>query len=81
MNINAYNVYNCEFDLLLPPHSDSVKLFPQQFTNKCWIIPAKMENSENMSDPESCRMGHEETEEQRGWCLFWIDYVEEHLRL
>jgi len=31
------------------------------------------EESENMSDPEPCRMKHtEDPEEQRGWCLFFI---------
>jgi len=25
-----------------------------------------------MNDPESCRTKHEDTEEQRGWCLFLI---------
>jgi len=31
------------------------------------------EDSENMSDPEPCRMKHtEDPDEQRGWCLFFI---------
>jgi len=31
------------------------------------------EDSENMSDPEPCRMKHtEDTEELSGWCLFFI---------
>jgi len=31
------------------------------------------EDSENMSNPEPCRMKHtEDPEEQRGWCLFFI---------
>ncbi len=29
---------------------------------------------EDMSDPETSRMNHEETEEQRGWCLFLTLY-------
>jgi len=28
--------------------------------------------SENMSDPEPCKIKDEDTEEQRGWCLFLI---------
>jgi len=31
------------------------------------------EDSENMSDPEPCRMKHtEDPEELSGWCLFFI---------
>ncbi len=32
------------------------------------------EEIEDMSDPETSRMNHEDTEEQTGWCLFLILY-------
>ncbi len=33
-----------------------------------------------MRDPESCRIKHtEDTEQQTGWCLFFIHDAEEHL--
>ncbi len=38
------------------------------------------EEIEDMSDPETSRMNHEETEEQRGWCLFLILYYWETFR-
>ncbi|XP_048007748.1 NACHT, LRR and PYD domains-containing protein 12-like isoform X3 [Megalobrama amblycephala] len=65
----------------LPTAIHLMKLLPHQFSNKCWNIPIRralkhqeeLKTAKNMSDPEPCRMKHtEDTEEQRGWCLFFI---------
>ncbi len=31
-----------------------------------------MKKSENMTDPEPCRIKQEDAEEQKGWCIFFF---------
>jgi len=35
-------------------------------------MTTELNSEKDMSHPESCRIKHEDTEEQRGWCLFLI---------